>query len=65
MAPSEMVQVLLFFGFLIALTPLLGNYMRKVFLGRRVVLTLIGIVINYAVEISEWLLTPWRRAGSA
>lgn len=30
-----------------------------------VVLTLIGIVINYAVEISEWLLTPWRRAGSA
>ena len=28
-----------------------------------VVLTTIGIVINYAVEISEWLLTPWRRAG--
>lgn len=28
-----------------------------------VVLTLIGIVINYAVEISEWALTPWQRAG--
>ncbi len=35
----EMVQILLFFGLLIALTPPLGNYMRKVFLGRRVLLT--------------------------
>lgn len=26
-----------------------------------VVLTLIGIVINYAVELSEWLMTPWQR----
>ena len=33
MAPLEMVQVLVFFGLLIALTPVLGNYMRKVFLG--------------------------------
>jgi NitT/TauT family transport system permease protein len=29
-----------------------------------VVLTLIGIVINYVVEFSEWLLTPWQRSGS-
>jgi NitT/TauT family transport system permease protein len=27
-----------------------------------VVLTLIGIVINYAVEFSEWAMTPWQRA---
>jgi NitT/TauT family transport system permease protein len=27
-----------------------------------VVLTLIGIVINYAVEFSEWVMTPWQRA---
>jgi NitT/TauT family transport system permease protein len=27
-----------------------------------VVLTLIGIVINYVVEFSEWLMTPWQRA---
>ena len=29
-----------------------------------VVLTLVGIVINYAVEFSEWALTPWQRASS-
>jgi NitT/TauT family transport system permease protein len=28
-----------------------------------VVLTIIGIVINYAVEFSEWAMTPWQRAG--
>ncbi len=28
-----------------------------------VVLTLIGIVINYAVELAEWLMTPWQRSG--
>jgi NitT/TauT family transport system permease protein len=27
------------------------------------VLTLIGIVINYVVEFSEWLMTPWQRDG--
>lgn len=27
-----------------------------------VVLTLIGIAINYLVEFSEWLMTPWQRA---
>jgi NitT/TauT family transport system permease protein len=27
-----------------------------------VVLTIIGIVINYLVEFSEWLMTPWQRA---
>jgi NitT/TauT family transport system permease protein len=27
-----------------------------------VVLTIIGIVINYAVEFSEWAMTPWQRA---
>lgn len=26
------------------------------------VLTLIGILLNYAVELVEWLLTPWQRA---
>ena len=26
-----------------------------------VVLTVIGIVLNYIVEIAEWLLTPWQR----
>lgn len=30
-----------------------------------VVLTLIGIVINYVVELSEWLMTPWQRSGGA
>lgn len=28
-----------------------------------VVLTVIGIFINYAVELSEWLMTPWQRSG--
>ncbi|WMS40953.1 ABC transporter permease [Acuticoccus sp. MNP-M23] len=28
-----------------------------------VVLTVIGLVINYLVEFSEWLLTPWQRAS--
>jgi len=28
-----------------------------------VVLTVIGILINYTVEFSEWLLTPWQRSG--
>jgi NitT/TauT family transport system permease protein len=28
-----------------------------------VVLTIIGILINYAVEFSEWAMTPWQRAG--
>ncbi len=28
-----------------------------------VVLTFIGIVINYAVEFAEWAMTPWQRAG--
>jgi NitT/TauT family transport system permease protein len=27
------------------------------------VLTIIGIAINYIVEFSEWLMTPWQRAG--
>jgi NitT/TauT family transport system permease protein len=26
-----------------------------------VVLTIIGIIINYAVEFSEWAMTPWQR----
>ena len=26
-----------------------------------VVLTVIGIVINYVVELSEWLMAPWQR----
>lgn len=30
-----------------------------------VVLTLIGIVINYVVELAEWLMTPWQRASHA
>ncbi|KQT44568.1 ABC transporter permease [Aureimonas sp. Leaf454] len=29
-----------------------------------VVLTFIGILINYAVEFSEWLMTPWQRSGA-
>lgn len=28
-----------------------------------VVLTIIGILINYAVEFSEWAMTPWQRAS--
>jgi NitT/TauT family transport system permease protein len=27
-----------------------------------VVLTIVGIAINYLVEFSEWLMTPWQRA---
>jgi NitT/TauT family transport system permease protein len=28
------------------------------------VLTIIGIVINYAVEFAEWAMTPWQRASN-
>lgn len=28
------------------------------------VLTLIGIVLNYVVEFSEWAMTPWQRAAT-
>lgn len=30
-----------------------------------VVLTIVGIVINYAVEFTEWLMTPWQRAKNS
>ena len=30
-----------------------------------VVLTIIGIAINYLVEFSEWAMTPWQRAGNS
>ena len=30
-----------------------------------VVLTVIGIIINYVVEFSEWLMTPWQRSGGS
>jgi len=30
-----------------------------------VVLTLIGIAINYIVEFSEWAMTPWQRAANS
>ena len=30
-----------------------------------VVLTFIGILINYVVEFSEWLMTPWQRAKNS
>jgi NitT/TauT family transport system permease protein len=30
-----------------------------------VVLTFIGIAINYVVEFSEWLMTPWQRARNS
>jgi NitT/TauT family transport system permease protein len=30
-----------------------------------VYLTIIGIVINYVVEFSEWVMTPWQRAGNS
>jgi NitT/TauT family transport system permease protein len=29
-----------------------------------VVLTVIGIILNYVVEFSEWLMAPWQRAQS-
>ncbi len=29
-----------------------------------VLLTLIGVAINYAVEFCEWAMTPWQRAGN-
>jgi len=28
-----------------------------------VALTIIGLLINYAVELCEWVMTPWQRAG--
>lgn len=28
------------------------------------VLTIIGIIINYIVEFSEWALTPWQKSGN-
>jgi NitT/TauT family transport system permease protein len=27
-----------------------------------VVLTVVGIAINYIVEFAEWAMTPWQRA---
>ncbi|UQD97913.1 hypothetical protein [Bradyrhizobium japonicum] len=30
-----------------------------------VVLTVIGIIINYVVEFSEWLMAPWQRDQSS
>lgn len=39
MRAFDLIQIALFFGLLILCTPLLGGYMRKVFLGRRVWLT--------------------------
>ena len=30
-----------------------------------VVLTIIGIAINYLVEFCEWAMTPWQRAKNA
>jgi len=30
-----------------------------------VVLTVIGIIINYVVEFTEWAMTPWQRSGSS
>jgi NitT/TauT family transport system permease protein len=30
-----------------------------------VVLTFIGILVNYAVEFSEWAMTPWQRANNS
>jgi NitT/TauT family transport system permease protein len=30
-----------------------------------VVLTVIGIIINYVVEASEWLMTPWQRSNNS
>jgi len=27
-----------------------------------VVLTLIGVAVNYVVEFCEWAMTPWQRA---
>ena len=30
-----------------------------------VVLTIIGIAINYVVEFGEWAMTPWQRAGNS
>ena len=29
-----------------------------------VVLTIIGIILNYVVEISEWVMTPWQRSAN-
>ncbi|NDB69971.1 MAG: ABC transporter permease, partial [Methylocystaceae bacterium] len=29
-----------------------------------VVLTIIGILLNYLVEVSEWFMTPWQRSGN-
>ena len=39
-----------------------GGHMLNAFKAVLVVLTVIGIAINYAVEFSEWLMTPWQRA---
>ena len=30
-----------------------------------VVLTIVGIAINYVVEFCEWAMTPWQRAGNS
>ena len=30
-----------------------------------VVLTVIGIALNYSVEFAEWLLTPWQRSKNS
>jgi NitT/TauT family transport system permease protein len=30
-----------------------------------VVLTLVGIAVNYVVEFCEWAMTPWQRAKNS
>jgi NitT/TauT family transport system permease protein len=30
-----------------------------------VVLTVVGIAVNYAVEFCEWAMTPWQRAKNS
>lgn len=42
-----------------------GNLDTQIIFAVLVVLTMIGIVINYLVELAEWLLTPWQRASNS
>jgi K+-transporting ATPase ATPase A chain len=53
MTPLELLQIVVYFGLLIVLTPLLGGYMARVFTGKRTLLTPIlrpveGIVYRLA-----------------
>ena len=58
MKTNEVIQVLLYFGLLIGLTPLLGGFMARVFEGKRTFLSgVLGPVENWSIGLAAWTRT--------